>query len=332
MAVVLIKGDDPTLMSQALSEQITSLLGGGDRTLMVEEVTEVDYLGGASDMVIDPLIYAAGTPPFLTERRIVVGRHLGAFTRAEQVAPLIGWLQAPVPTTDLVLVWERPTASKSRMGTIPKKLMETLKSVGAIMIDAAPTGQGRKALIGSLLSEAPIRFDRATQKLITEHFGDDAGRVRPLIESLISSFGEGATVGLSDVEPYLGQASDVPPWELTDAIDAGDIALALDKLRRMTDGGDRHALAVMATLRRHYGQALALDGLGLDDRRAGEFLGGSPHMARKANALARRLGSPRLASIIGMLAQADLDLRGASAVPTEAIMEILVARLARISR
>ena len=40
--------------------------------------------------------------------------------------------------------------------------------------------------------------------------------------------GEGVRLTASDVEPFLGEAGDVPPWDFTDAIDAGQTAKALD--------------------------------------------------------------------------------------------------------
>jgi DNA polymerase-3 subunit delta len=59
---------------------------------------------------------------------------------------------------------------------------------------------------------------------------------------------------------------------------------------------------------------------------------GSTVPARKALDGARRLGSSRLAQAFRLLAQADLDLRGAKAWPDELVMEVLVARLANLSR
>ncbi|MEZ5378851.1 MAG: hypothetical protein R2733_20285 [Acidimicrobiales bacterium] len=335
MTVVLIKGDDPSLVAQALQREVKELLGDGDRSLMVEEVAEEHYFGNRADAVIDPLVYAAHTPGFLTPRRIVIGRNLAMFTKADQVAPLVRWLEAPLETTDLVLVWEKSSASGARMGAIPKSLKDAIKAAGGREVDAAPSGKGRKALVEQRLYDAPLRFDPAARNRIIDHLGDDAGRVQPIVEALISSFGEGAALGLADVEPFLGMASDVPPWELTDAIDSGDIALALNKADRMVRGGERHALQIMATLHGHYQRALALDGLGLNNEKAAaDVLGikGSTFPAKKAMTLARKLGHERLSEITLLLAQADLDLRGASAMPHDAVIEVLIARLARISR
>jgi hypothetical protein len=44
------------------------------------------------------------------------------------------------------------------------------------------------------------------------------------------------------------------------------------------------------------------------------------------------LGSDRVHRIIVLLAESDLAVRGGSAMPPEALMDVLVARLARMSR
>jgi DNA polymerase-3 subunit delta len=52
--------------------------------------------------------------------------------------------------------------------------------------------------------------------------------------------------------------------------------------------------------------------------------------ARKAFDQYRKLGGGNVGRAIGLLAQADLDLRGAKEWPEELVMEVLVARLPRL--
>lgn len=333
MAIVLIKGDDETLVSQAVRRLVDEFVAGGDRSLMVEEVTEAHFVTDDATE-ITPLINAAHTPPFLTERRVVVGRNLGLFSKGEQVAPLADLLADPLPTTDLVLVWERASTS-TRLAAVPKKLKEALKAAGVEEIDAAPSGRGRKGLLDERLAAAPVQLDAGATRLMADRLGDEVGRAEAVLDALHSAFGAGSKLSADEVEPFLGVASDVPPWELTDAIDSGDIGVALDKLHRMTRGGERHALQILATLHTHYQRALGLDGAPVgDEKSAAAHLGmkGSTFPAKKALSLSRRLGTERLTTVIRLLAQADLDVRGASAVPDGAMLEVLVARLARLSR
>src|SRR5205085_6663885 len=100
----------------------------------------------------------------------------------------------------------------------------------------------------------------AAVELVVGHFGEDAARLLALIAVLEEAFPAGAALGPDDVEPYLGEAGGVAPWDLTDAIDAGDTALALTHLHRLLEGGERHPLVVLATLHNHYARILRVQG------------------------------------------------------------------------
>jgi DNA polymerase-3 subunit delta len=90
----------------------------------------------------------------------------------------------------------------------------------------------------------------------------------------------------------------------------------------------------MSLLHRHYRQMLRLDGSGVTSpEEAAELLGlRSAYPAKKALAQSRRLGTARIARAINLLADADLDLRGVSALPGEVVLQVLVARLSRLVR
>jgi DNA polymerase III subunit delta len=336
VTVVLVKGgDDTALVAQAVQRTVAELVGDGDRGLMVEEVVDAAYRTGDGEPELTALVNAAHTPPFLTERRVVVGRHLGSFSRKDQVAPLVAYLADPLPTTDLVLVWEKAPDAKGAKLTVPKTLQEAVTARGGRILDAVPSGRGLATLLGEKLAGAPVRLDAAARALVADTLGEEVGRLDSVLAALESTYGAGSRLGVEEVAPFVGSASDVKPWDLTDAIDAGDIGVALDRLHRMLHGGERHPLAVLATLHRHVEQALALDGAGArTDTEAAAVLGlsGSTFPAKKALQRTRRLGPERLAEATRLLAQADLDLRGASGLDPDATIEVLVARLARLSR
>ncbi len=332
MAVILIKGDDPALLSQTMQKYVGELVGDGDRGLMVEEVTEPAY-GEPGDLTLGPLVNAAQTLPFLTDRRVVVGRHLGLFSTKTTIAPLVTLLEVLPETTDLVLVWEQGSGG-GRLPAVPKVLSEALSAVGAELVGSTPNGRGRKKALDEMLAAAPVRLDTSAKKAIADNVGDELGQVASLMDLLVSTFGDDASLSASDVAPFLGVGADVPPWELTDAIDKGDIATALERLARMQHGGRRHPLQTLATLHTHYQRALRLDGAAAgNEKDAAAVLGltGSTFPAKKAMELSRRLGRERLQRAVQLLAQADLDTRGGTAISGDAVMEVLVARLARLN-
>jgi DNA polymerase-3 subunit delta len=179
-----------------------------------------------------------------------------------------------------------------------------------------------------------VLLDAQATALVGAHLGDEMGRLRSLLETLAAAYGQGARLTADEVTPFLGQAGPVAPWELTDAIDAGDTAAALDHLHRLLGAGGRHPLVIMATLHTHYARMLRLDGAGIaDEEAAAAALGltGSTFPAKKALSQARRLGHDGVARAITLLADADLALKGTIDWPPELVTEVLVARLSRLA-
>lgn len=333
--VFLLKGGDEVLLNEAARDLVHALVGDDDRSLMVDELDALRFESDAG-LDVSALIDAAQTPPFLTSRRVVIGRHLGLFGTKDGVAPLVEYLVDPLDTTSLVLVWERPPKTGARLPAVPRSLSDAVQGAGGVIVDTSVADRQRKDWIEEHVSAAGLKLDREARALLSERLTGDPGRLRGVLEALESTFGVAARLGPADVEPYVGEAADVQPWDLTDAIDEGDIPLALERLHRMTNAGSRHPLQVMAVLHNHYARLLRLDGAGArGEKEAAEMLGlkgRSTFAAKKALQQSRRLGTDRLGTFIDLLAQADLDLRGAKAWPDNLVMEVLVARLAGRSR
>ena len=332
--VVLITGDDDTLITEAVRAAVEAALGNEDRSLALEELTEEDYRT-EDHFEMARLVDAAQTPPFLTERRVVVGRHLGRFGDKESVVPLVAYLNDPLDSTALIVVWEKGHAPvQQRLNPVPKSLLEAINSAGGDVRKTA-VGRGREGdqWLDDRIAAGPVQLDRPARALVSRRLGEDRAAVVPLLETLAAVFGTGVELTANDVEPFLGSGGDVAPWDLTDAIDAGDVPKALDCLSRMMGAGGRHPLAVTAALNGHYGRLLRLDGSGIRDQAgAADALGVKGFPAKKALAASRRLGGERIARAVRLLAAADLDLRGRSAWPQELVAEVLVARLASLSR
>ena len=333
--VVLLHGDDEVLLANAVRERVASLVGDGERSLMVAELSEAAYQEG-EEYEIAPLVDAAQTPPFLTSRRVVVGRELGRFSTIDSLGPLLGYLENPLDSTDLVLVWEKSPALQ-RLGAVPKRLSEAVATAGGEVIGAGvPRGRdGAAKWMDTQIAAAGLRLRAGAKRLLADHLGEDLSRLPAVLTTLAAAYGPDGALEADDVAPFIWEAGSVPPWELTDAVESGNIAEALDKLRRMHHAGGRNEMQVLATLYNHHTRLLRLDGAdAADEKEAAELLGikGSTFPARKALRQARKLGSKRVSRSIELLAQADLDLRGATAVPPEAVLEVLVARLTQLNR
>lgn len=319
MACYLITGDDESLMLSAIGDLIRTLVGDGDRSLMVDDFDGEDY-------EVRAVVDAAQTSPFLTDKRVVVARGVGRFI-TEDVASLVAYLDDPLPSTDLVLV--------AGGGRIAKALTDALKSARATTIgSAAPTrASERTGWFDEQIKAAGLKLDPQATKLLATWLGEDAGRLQGILDTLHSTYGDDKKLTSADVAPFIGDAGGIPPWDLTDAIDRGDTTASLQLLHRMIRAGDRHPLAVMSILHTHYSKLLSLDGSGAhDEASAAAIMGIKPGFpAKKALDQYRKMGGAAVTRAVVLLAQADLDLRGAKEWPEELVMEVLVARLSRLA-
>src|SRR5207302_10026588 len=92
----LLKGDDPTLVADALRTLLDELVGDEPGGFGVEDF-------GGEGVDVPSVIDACQTPPFLAERRVVILRDVNKLG-AEDVALLVGYLDDPLPSTVLVMV------------------------------------------------------------------------------------------------------------------------------------------------------------------------------------------------------------------------------------
>jgi DNA polymerase-3 subunit delta len=325
MTITLLKGSDPVLLEDAAVAALRVAVGDADRGEVLDEFRGDDYELGE--------VCLAATTVSMFGDRVVVARNLARFN-AKEIVPLVELLVDPPTDVSLVLVWDRPIAQGARANAVPKKLSDAVKAVGGDVVDTSPPGgKGRRGWFAEQFEAAAVSLDPSAKALIEDYVGEEVGRLPALLDLIAAANPGEDRVGPQGVLPLLGDSGGVPPWDLTDAIDRGDTARSVELLRRMVGAGGRHPLAVMATLQTHYERMLRLDGSGVrDEKAAAALLGmkGSAFPAKKAMTQSARLGHMKLVRATRLLAQADVDLRGATATPAEAVMELLVARLSTL--
>jgi DNA polymerase III subunit delta len=339
----LVKGSDPGLRGQVVDTLLAEILGDVDRSLALEDITipgragaddDSDAVGGAEGRgaAVAAVLNAATSPPFMTEQRVVVVRDVGALT-AGDADGLVRYLADPLESTVLVLV--------AGGGTLPAALVKKLKEVGAE--ERAPDSEKTADVLRDAAQGAGLRLRPDAARSIATHLGEDAGRVAGLVDVLDAAFGgaqKAAQLDADDVAPYLGDAGAIPSYQLTNAIEAGDPASALEVLHRLLTVSSAqqpkpmHPLQVMGVLAGYYRRILRLDDPTVrSPADAVAALGGrvKEFPARKALDQARALGTAGIRHAFDALYQADLDLKGARGIPGDTVMEVLVVRLARLA-
>ena len=182
----------------------------------------VDEFDG-DDYELRSVVDAAQTPPFLTETRVVVGRGIGRFN-ADELAPLVDYLSDP-------LAIDR--AGARRRWRADRQVAHRRRQAGRRITSPTPTpptpGQGppgvdRREGRGGRACGSTRRRRRGSASWL----GEDVGRLDGILATLVSTYGTNRRLTAADVEPFLGEAGGVPPWDFTDAIDAGETTKALD--------------------------------------------------------------------------------------------------------
>ena len=164
-AVYLVKGDDAILLAEAVRALTATLVSDDDAGLAVEEID----LEAHDDHGVGALLDACLTPPFLTDRRVVIARPAGVLN-TEDGARITQYLDDPLDTTVLVLV--------GGGGTVPPKLVAAIKKHGEQIDAAAPRQQrDRTSWLVEKVRASKIKLDNRAAQRLGEHLGEDVSRL-----------------------------------------------------------------------------------------------------------------------------------------------------------
>lgn len=311
--VYLIKGDDPSLVRARADELQKELAPEG--SLAVDALPE--------DADITAVVTACATPAFLTERRVIVVQGAGRF-RADELETLAIYLQDPMPTSSLLMV--------AGGGTLSPKLTKMVKAHGHVVDASTPASREMRQWITNRLKTLGIRVNPAGVELLVQHLGGNLGAFDSTMEAVVAAHGTDR-LGPSELQPYLGSKGAPAPWDLTDAIAASDVTRSLRELALLLEVGERHPVAVLASLGKYIGNLARTQGAGQkSDAEWGQLLGMAPYPAKKVASHAQQLGAAGVRRAQILCAQAELDVKGMSAIPSRYVLEVFVARLCRLGR
>jgi DNA polymerase III subunit delta len=330
-AVVTVVGTDATMVYDAVHNVIAEALGDLDPSFALEDFTAKDVATSGVETIISRVMGALNTPAFLVERRVVVVRDAQLFL-ADEVDQLLEWISSPTASTTLVL---------AVVGTKANKLVKA--AVQVVEVNVGSRAAERISFVIDKMEEYRVSVDRTTCQRIADQVGDDVARIDALARTLQAIYGT-APLNFSHIEPYLGDAGDVPEWDLTDAIDGGDATKAIVVARRMLDSKSRAGLQIVNILQRHYLRMARLEGSGVrGDEEAAQLLGINKYPAGKSLRISSRLGAERISTAVHWITQADLNLKGGVSyggkdlntdldVTDLTVVEVLVARLAKMTQ
>lgn len=231
--VYCLYGEDDYRREEALEQLLDALLIEGARDLNLEQIQPEEAERGS-------MLGSARTLPFLSARRVVLIRGADALSR-EQQEELLTYLNDPSPTTCLVL-----TAMRLDLRT---RLAAAIQKKGGLLrfdrLDAA-------SLKDSLLAAARGRDKRLSPEaieLLIALAGDDLRQLIYSVEKAALFVGEREEIGPRDIEALVGETRARSIFQLTDAVGARDLDVALCCLTSLLESGEE-PLAILGMLAR----------------------------------------------------------------------------------
>ena len=216
------------------------------------------------------------------------------------------------------------------------RLYKLLASKGLSVKCAAP----KESQLGGWLRDWAkrshgVKLEPAAAQMLVELAGPELGLLDQELAKLTISVEKGESISRDLVCKMVGTWRTKTAWQMLEAALAGNVGEALVQLDRLFLAGE-HPVAILAQISSNLRRFAAATRIILQDeaagrrpvlRRALEAAGVKAFVLNRSQQELRRLGRHRGAKLYRWLLEADLDLKGNSAVPPRLIIERLIVRI-----
>jgi DNA polymerase-3 subunit delta len=319
--VCAVFGDELFLRRQALLKLRQAVLGGeeGDFSLTA-------FAGNDADLR-DVLEELATVAMFGGKRLVVVEEADGFVSRFRP--QLEKYVSRPSRTGVLVLDLDAFAANT--------RLYKLIAAEGlSIDCSGPPEARLTKWLVHWARQRYQIQLTAAAADALVELIGPELGLLDQEIAKLAVTLGQQKRITPELVNRYVGGWRVKTAWEMIEAALEGKLREALRQLDRLLSSGEQ-PVGILGQISLPLRRFAAATRLVLQAERAGrritlshalEQAGVKSFVLQKAEKQLRRLGRRRGTQLYQWLLEADLDLKGRSAMPARLILERLILRLA----
>ncbi|MGD9126270.1 MAG: DNA polymerase III subunit delta [Planctomycetia bacterium] len=232
--------------------------------------------------------------------------------------------------TGVLVLQPRSFASNTR-------LYKALATAG-LLVDCEVPSSGKllKWLVNWAKKVHHISISDAAARLLIELAGEEPGLLDQELAKLASAAGEEATVTPELIREMVGSWRAKTTWDMLDAALDGQPQEAITQLDRLLLSGET-PIAILGQISASLRRFAAATRIILQTEQAGrrpalnaalEEAGVQPYFIQKTQQQLRKLGRHRGAKLYQRLLDADLALKGASALPPRLVMEELLTWLA----
>jgi DNA polymerase III subunit delta len=262
--------------------------------------------------------------PMMAPQRWVHIREIEVL-KEKDAAALMAYLDDPLDATILVL-----SAGKLDKRT---RLYKSLKSKAVVADLAVPTQRDLPRWIHDRTREHRLSMDMQAKQLLAEAIGPNLQLIERALEQLRNYVHPSDRVSPQHVENLICRSRTASVFDLTDAIGAKKISLAMKTLRTMEADGEQ-PLMILAMIARHFRQLLRAKcalAARVPERGLGKQLGVPPFVARKLAEQSRQYSTPSLMRAFPMLLELDILLKSSS-IGYYVLLQDLVVNLMEVER
>lgn len=324
--VYLVAGEETFLASQVVQALKAAACKGG-----VAGLNEDAFQAGEVD--VDKVLSAAATLPMMAKRRFVLLRGLerwegkpgkeGKVTDKDPFERLVDYAKSPSSSTVLVLFG---AALDKR-----RKLYTQARSEGYLVACEPLARADLPRWIERRVAGRGCKVSGSVADLLAELTGPELSPVADAVERLCLYVGDGNEIHEDAVSTCIVRLRTASVWELVSAVSRRDAGAALSALADVYDPQDR-GLRLLGVLAWSTRQLLRFESAvreGAAPEQAALRAGAPPFKARELSQQVKALPRADLERWPELLARLDLELKGGSKRPPQAILESAILKLCR---
>jgi DNA polymerase III subunit delta len=327
--VYLVAGEEPFLASSVVLALKAAAVKGG-----VAGLNEEQFQAGEGD--IDRVISAARTLPMMAKRRFVLvrgierwepkagGKSEGKLTDKDPLEKLCDYAKTAATSTVLVLA-----------GALDKrrKLYTQAKADGFLVVCDPLARADLPRWIEERVRARGCKVSPSVADLLAELTGPELSPVADAVERVCLYVGDGSEITEDAVSTCVVRLRTASVWELVSAVGRRDAGAALAALADVYDPQDR-GLRLLGVLAWSTRQLLRFESAlrgGASPDQAAIRAGAPPFKARELSQQVKALSRAELERWPELLAGLDLELKGGTRRPPQAVLEAAILRLCRAS-
>lgn len=312
---VAIYGAEQYLKSAALKVVAKQVLGNDE-----EDAVPTTFSGKDAELV--QVLDELRTVSMWSDCRLVIIENADEFVTKYR-AGLEKYLDKPAKKSVLALdlkSWPKNTR-------LAKKIAKTGLDVNCAAIKPA---QAPRWIAAHARQKYGKTIDGAAAQILVELAGTSLAQLDTELDKLSTYVGEAERIDTEAVRILVGGWRAETTWAMLDAVRDGQVGHAIGLLDKLLAAGEApmKLLGGINFTYRRIAKATEMTRHGTPLAEALQSSGMHPYAVKQVVSYMRRIGRPRAERIYGWLVDADMALKGSSALSERAVLEQLLLRLA----